>query len=139
MTDEIYSAARLRRTGGGPNDGKEQAMSWVSVKDALTLSGEAREGEAVTVKGWVRTRRDSKAGLSFVQLHDGTCHDAIQIVAKNDLPNYEERDRPLTTGCAVEATACSPRARARGSRSRSRRAPSGSSAGSTTPTPTPCP
>ena len=74
-------------------------MPWIKVKDAL--KGEA--GTEVTVKGWVRTRRDSKAGLSFVQLHDGTCHDAIQIVAKNDLANYEGEIAKLTTGCAIEA------------------------------------
>ncbi len=74
-------------------------MPWIKVKDAL--AGEA--GTEVTVKGWVRTRRDSKAGLSFIALHDGTCHDAIQIVAKNDLPNYESEIAKLTTGCAIEA------------------------------------
>jgi asparaginyl-tRNA synthetase len=74
-------------------------MAWIKVKDAL--AGEA--GAQVTVKGWVRTRRDSKAGLSFIQVHDGTCHDAIQVVAKNDLPNYESEIAKLTTGCAIEA------------------------------------
>jgi asparaginyl-tRNA synthetase len=74
-------------------------MPWIKINDAL--AGEA--GTEVTVKGWVRTRRDSKAGLSFVQVHDGTCHDAIQIVAKNDLPNYDSEIARLTTGCAVEA------------------------------------
>lgn len=74
-------------------------MAQVKVKDALR----GEPGQTVTVKGWVRTRRDSKAGLSFVQVHDGTCHDAIQVVAKNDLPNYEDEIARLTTGCAVEA------------------------------------
>jgi len=74
-------------------------MAWVKVKDALR----GEPGQTVTVKGWVRTRRDSKAGLSFVQVHDGTCHDAIQVVAKNDLPNYDSEIARLTTGCAVEA------------------------------------
>ena len=74
-------------------------MAQVKVKDALR----GEPGQSVTVKGWVRTRRDSKAGLSFVQVHDGTCHDAIQVVAKNDLPNYEDEIARLTTGCAVEA------------------------------------
>ncbi len=74
-------------------------MPWIKVKDAL--NGQA--GQSVTVKGWVRTRRDSKAGLSFIALHDGTCHDAIQIVAKNDLPNYVDEIAHLTTGCAIEA------------------------------------
>ena len=77
-------------------------MAWIKVKDAL----KAEPGPSVTVKGWVRTRRDSKAdgGLSFVQVADGTCHDAIQVVARNSLPNYESEITRLTTGCSVEAT-----------------------------------
>ena len=74
-------------------------MPWIKVNEAL----KGEPGTQVTVKGWVRTRRDSKAGLSFIALHDGTCHDAIQIVAKNDLPNYEGEIAHLTTGCAIEA------------------------------------
>ncbi|RMF45473.1 MAG: asparagine--tRNA ligase, partial [Deltaproteobacteria bacterium] len=52
-------------------------MGWVKVRDAL--AGEV--GSALTLRGWVRTRRDSKAdgGLSFIQLHDGTCFDPIQV------------------------------------------------------------
>ncbi len=73
-------------------------MGWVKVRDALR----SEPGRGITVKGWVRTRRDSKAGLSFIQLHDGTCFDAIQIVAKNDLPNYADEIARLTTGCAIE-------------------------------------
>ncbi|HCI03969.1 TPA: asparagine--tRNA ligase [Candidatus Peribacteria bacterium] len=58
----------------------------------------------ITVKGWVRTRRDSKAGLSFIHLSDGSCFDPLQIVAKNDLPNYEEEIMHLTAGCSIIAT-----------------------------------
>lgn len=75
-------------------------MSWITVKQALATP----PGADVTVKGWVRTRRDSKAegGLSFIAVADGTCFDAIQAVAKGDLPNYESEVARLTTGCAVE-------------------------------------
>ncbi|MEO1008819.1 MAG: asparagine--tRNA ligase [Planctomycetota bacterium] len=73
-------------------------MSPMRVKQALA----ADVGERVTLEGWVRTRRDSKAGLSFIQLHDGSCFDPIQVVAKNDLANYEAEILHLTTGCAVE-------------------------------------
>jgi asparaginyl-tRNA synthetase len=75
-------------------------MSWMRVVDAL----KAPVGSHVTVKGWVRTRRDSKAegGLSFIAVHDGTCFDTIQIVAKGDLSNYAAEVAKLTTGCAVE-------------------------------------
>lgn len=68
------------------------------VKDALN----AEPGGSVTLKGWVRTRRDSKAGLSFINLHDGTSHEPIQVVAPNDLPNYESEITKLTTGCSIE-------------------------------------
>lgn len=73
-------------------------MSSMRVNDALA----AEVGSAVTLKGWVRTRRDSKAGLSFIQLHDGSCFDPIQVVAKTDLSNYEAEVLHLTTGCAIE-------------------------------------
>ncbi|MCK4872087.1 MAG: asparagine--tRNA ligase [Phycisphaerales bacterium] len=61
-------------------------------------------GTRLTLKGWVRTRRDSKVGLSFIQLSDGSCFDAIQIVAPADLPNYTDVVLSLTTGCAIAAT-----------------------------------
>jgi asparaginyl-tRNA synthetase len=68
------------------------------------LSGEAPSGQPVTVKGWVRTRRDSKAGLSFVHVSDGSMFHPVQVVAPNTLPNYEAEVQKLTAGCAVEAT-----------------------------------
>jgi len=75
-------------------------MKEVSVKDALT--GKVDLGEDITLKGWVRTRRDSKGGFSFINLHDGSCFDPIQVVADQALPNYEEEIKRLTTGCSVE-------------------------------------
>ena len=68
------------------------------------LHGEVPVGDTVTVCGWVRTRRDSKAGLSFVHVHDGSCFDPIQVVAENRLDNYESEVRHLTAGCAVCCT-----------------------------------
>src|SRR5436189_1450173 len=68
------------------------------------LSGEAPQDAPVTVKGWVRTRRDSKAGISFVHLSDGSSFHPVQVVAPNTLPNYENEVLHLTAGCAVEAT-----------------------------------
>jgi asparaginyl-tRNA synthetase len=56
------------------------------------------------VRGWVRTRRDSKAGVSFVHLHDGSCFHPIQVVASKDLVNYESEVRKLTSGCSVVAS-----------------------------------
>ncbi len=75
-------------------------MAWTRVVDAL----KAPVGSRVTVKGWVRTRRDSKAegGLSFLAVHDGTCFDTIQVVTTGALPNYASEITKVTTGCAVE-------------------------------------
>ncbi|MCE9579180.1 MAG: asparagine--tRNA ligase, partial [Deltaproteobacteria bacterium] len=61
-------------------------------------------GTRVTVQGWIRTRRDSKAGLSFLAVHDGSCFDAIQVVAPQELPNYQADVLRITTGCAVSVT-----------------------------------
>ncbi|MCA9618450.1 MAG: asparagine--tRNA ligase, partial [Myxococcales bacterium] len=77
-------------------------MAVVSVQQAL--SGAVAPGSEVTVRGWVRTRRDSKAGLSFVNLSDGSCFAPIQVVAPAALGNYESEVRHLTAGCAVVAT-----------------------------------
>lgn len=77
-------------------------MTVVSVEHAL--AGKIPAGGEVTVRGWVRTRRDSKAGLSFVNVSDGSCFAAIQVVAPSDLDNYESEIKRLTAGCAVVAT-----------------------------------
>ena len=67
------------------------------------LAGRAPADTAVTVKGWVRTRRDSKAGISFVQLSDGSSFHPVQVVVPNTLANYADEVLKLTAGCAVEA------------------------------------
>ena len=77
-------------------------MAVVSVEQAL--AGKVAAGEEVTVRGWVRTRRDSKAGLSFVNVSDGSCFAAIQVVAPATLANYESEIKRLTASCAVIAT-----------------------------------
>src|SRR5512142_3160531 len=71
---------------------------------AAILAGHAPADAPVTVKGWVRTRRDSKAGISFVHVSDGSCFHPVQVVAPNTLPNYADEVLHLTAGCAVEAT-----------------------------------
>jgi asparaginyl-tRNA synthetase len=68
------------------------------------LAGRAPQDVPVTVQGWVRTRRDSKAGISFVHLSDGSGFHPVQVVAPNTLPNYASEISRLTAGCAVEAT-----------------------------------
>ena len=77
-------------------------MSFTTIKKAL--SGEIPVDTRVTVRGWVRTRRDSKAGFSFINVHDGSGFDAIQVVAPAELENYSSEVQKLTSGCAVECT-----------------------------------
>ena len=68
------------------------------------LEGKVPADEEVTVRGWVKTRRDSKSGLSFVSLHDGSCFAPIQIVATDSLTNYHDEVTKLNAGCSLTAT-----------------------------------
>lgn len=77
-------------------------MSVVPVADVL--QGRVAVDQEVTVRGWVRTRRDSKAGISFLAVYDGSCFDPVQAVINNSLPNYNEEVLHLTTGCSVVVT-----------------------------------
>lgn len=76
-------------------------MAHASVVDVL--NGAFDVAQTVTVKGWVRTRRDSKAGLSFIALHDGSCFDPVQVIALNTLDNYAQITT-LTAGCSLAVT-----------------------------------
>ena len=72
--------------------------------DKITVA-EARKVEAVgrqvRLQGWVRTRRDSKGGFSFLELNDGSCQGNVQVVAPGELPNYESQVKHLHTGASV--------------------------------------
>ncbi len=67
------------------------------------FSAEAAIGSKVLVKGWVRTRRTSKAGISFIAIHDGSCFDAMQVVVPDTLCNYQDEVLNISTGCAIIA------------------------------------
>lgn len=71
---------------------------------ATLLQDESKKNQAIVAKGWVRTRRDSKAGFSFIQLYDGSCFECIQVLAPNSLANYETVVLSLTTGCAIQVS-----------------------------------
>ncbi len=58
-------------------------------------------GREVLLQGWVRTRRDSKAGFSFLELNDGTSMGNIQVVVPGELENYESEVKKLSPGCSV--------------------------------------
>src|SRR3954468_22930366 len=76
----------------------------MTTRIAAVLAGASPVGSRITIEGWIRTRRDSKAGLSFLAVHDGSCHDALQVIAPQELPNYQADILRITTGCAVRAT-----------------------------------
>ncbi|MDO6620722.1 MULTISPECIES: asparagine--tRNA ligase [unclassified Shewanella] len=77
-------------------------MSITSV--ASVFKGDFAIGSQVTVRGWVRSRRDSKAGISFLAVYDGSCFDPIQGVVPNNLENYTNEVLKLTAGCSVIMT-----------------------------------
>ncbi|MHB1425065.1 MAG: asparagine--tRNA ligase [Gemmataceae bacterium] len=59
-------------------------------------------GRQVRLQGWVRTRRDSKGGFSFLEINDGSCQGNVQIIAESSLPNYQSEILRLTVGCSVK-------------------------------------
>ena len=63
-------------------------MSATALSVREVLAGRAPQDSPVTVKGWVRTRRDSKAGISFVHLSDGSSFHPVQVVVPSALANY---------------------------------------------------
>ena len=78
-------------------------MSVTSHSVKALLAGAVPAGSQVEVRGWVRTRRDSKAGLSFVHVSDGSCFDPIQVVCDATLANYASEVQKLTAGASVIA------------------------------------
>ncbi len=66
---------------------------------------EARQAESVgrdvVLHGWIRTRRDSKAGFSFLEINDGSCFGNVQVIAESGLPNYESEVKHLSPGSSV--------------------------------------
>ncbi|MGD0517671.1 MAG: asparagine--tRNA ligase, partial [Thermoguttaceae bacterium] len=74
----------------------------MSPKISIAVSRKAESvGREVIIEGWLRTRRDSKAGFSFLELNDGSCFGNIQVIAEASLPNYESEIKKLSAGCSV--------------------------------------
>ena len=74
-------------------------MALVSAKEIL--DGKVAIGSSVTLAGWIKTRRDSKAGFSFLAINDGSCFNNVQAIASNKLDNYQTEILKLTTSCSV--------------------------------------
>jgi asparaginyl-tRNA synthetase len=75
---------------------------YISIKECLSF--ELAPSESIHVQGWIKTRRDSKAGFSFIQVQDGSCFHSLQLVVPNSLENYESEVLKANSGCSVQAT-----------------------------------
>jgi asparaginyl-tRNA synthetase len=73
-------------------------MDTITVADARRMEAVGRK---VLLRGWVRTRRDSKGGFSFIELNDGSSQGNVQVVAPGELANYESVVKHLHTGASV--------------------------------------
>src|SRR5262245_43318735 len=73
-------------------------MDKISVAQARL---ESAIGKEILLQGWVRTRRDSKGGFSFLELNDGSCMGNVQVIADAKLPNYDSDIKHLGTGASV--------------------------------------
>ncbi len=73
-------------------------MEKITVQQARSVDA---IGQPITLQGWIRTRRDSKGGFSFLELNDGSCLANIQVIADANLPNYEQEVKHLSPGCSV--------------------------------------
>ncbi len=76
-------------------------MKSFAIKAVLGQHHGLEIGENIQIQGWVRTRRDSKAGVSFLHISDGSCFDPIQVVIATDLNNYTTEILKLSAGCSV--------------------------------------
>jgi len=70
----------------------------------IELLNSKEEQESILVKGWVRTRRDSKGGFSFLEINDGSCMGNIQSIVDHSLNEFQELDKQITTGSCVAIT-----------------------------------
>ena len=80
---------------------EDHAIQVATVKSIL--AGSTGIDSVVRIEGWLRSVRVSKGGFAFLSVHDGSCFDPIQVVANQDLINYDAVTK-LTTGAAVSVT-----------------------------------
>ncbi len=73
----------------------------MSITRIASVLKDVQPGASVTVKGWVRTRRESKNGFSFIELSDGSCLKNLQVIVDATVPEYDACIRRVTTGASV--------------------------------------
>ena len=59
------------------------------------------EGNEVRLTGWVRSKRSSKGGFSFIHVNDGSCLSTIQVIADGSIDNYQSEVEKLGVGCSI--------------------------------------
>src|SRR5207237_1412150 len=99
------STERAIRCGVRRESGRSRVDSTKAFAMQKMTVAEARQprsaGQQVRLQGWIRTRRDSKGGFSFLEVSDGSSIGNIQIIAEASLPNYESEIKHLSAGCSV--------------------------------------
>src|SRR3954447_14748730 len=86
-------------------------MNRISVKDARQAPAIGSTG---VVQGWVRTRRDSKGGFSFIEVNDGSSQANVQILVEAELANYDAEVKKLTTGSSIRVEGAVQKSPAKG-------------------------
>ena len=76
----------------------------MATRRIVQILADGQPGESQKVCGWVRTRRDSKAGLSFVELNDGSCLSSLQLVVPGDLDGWDDAVGRVTTGASLRVS-----------------------------------
>jgi asparaginyl-tRNA synthetase len=89
---------------GASNDEQLEMTSELKRTRIVDILASEETGKRTIVMGWVRTRRDSKGGFSFIEVNDGSCLSSLQVIADGKLPNYESEILALQTGCAVKVS-----------------------------------
>lgn len=74
----------------------------VSIKEII--NGNIKTNSEIIVRGWVKTRRNSKSGISFISVYDGSSLHVIQVIAHISLINYKSEILSITSGCSVIIT-----------------------------------
>jgi asparaginyl-tRNA synthetase len=73
----------------------------MSRRKVAAILKEGPVGAEADVRGWIRTKRESKQGFAFVELNDGSCLKNLQIVVDQNVPGYAEFLKLLTTGASI--------------------------------------
>jgi asparaginyl-tRNA synthetase len=72
------------------------------IRELLEIDVNHSKELQVQIQGWIRTRRDSKGGFSFLEVNDGSSLSNIQVIADQNLDNYDSDIKRLYVGCSVD-------------------------------------